>query len=59
MKALIDGEDKRNPLSDDQLVSHLKNQGIIVARRTIAKYRGALKILSSFERKKQAELMTF
>jgi RNA polymerase sigma-54 factor len=59
MKALIDGEDKRNPLSDDQLVSHLKNQGIIVARRTIAKYRGVLKILSSFERKKQAELMTF
>lgn len=59
MKALIDGEDKRNPLSDDQLVAHLKNQGIIVARRTIAKYRGVLKILSSFERKKQAELMTF
>jgi RNA polymerase sigma-54 factor len=59
MKALIDGEDKRNPLSDDQLVFHLKNQGIIVARRTIAKYRGVLKILSSFERKKQAELMTF
>lgn len=59
MKALIDGEDKRNPLSDDQLVCHLKSQGIIVARRTIAKYRAALKILSSFERKKQAELMTF
>lgn len=59
MKTLIDGEDKNNPLSDDQLVSHLKSQGIIVARRTIAKYRGVLKILSSFERKKQAELMTF
>ncbi|WP_032112375.1 RNA polymerase factor sigma-54 [Candidatus Paracaedibacter symbiosus] len=59
IKVLIEREDKLNPLSDDQLVSSLQNKGIIVARRTIAKYRDALKIPSSFERKKQAQLMTF
>lgn len=59
IKQLIEKEDKLLPLSDDQLVLILKEQGITVARRTIAKYRDALKIPSSFERKKQTQLMTF
>lgn len=59
IKDLIYEEDKQSPLSDDQLVMILKNKGITVARRTITKYREALKIPSSFMRKKQAQLMTF
>lgn len=59
IKKLIFEEDKQAPLSDDQLVLILQNKGITVARRTVAKYREALKIPSSFSRKKQAQLMTF
>lgn len=59
MKRLIEGEERQKPLSDDQLVVCLKDHGINVARRTIAKYRDALNIPSSFERKRRAELMTF
>lgn len=59
IRSLIEKEDKLLPLSDGQLVLRLREQGITIARRTIAKYREALKIPSSFERRKQAELMTF
>lgn len=59
IRNLIFEEDKQSPLSDDQLVLLLKRSGITVARRTISKYREALKIPSSFTRKKQARLMTF
>lgn len=59
IKSLIYKEDKQAPLSDDQLVMILKGMEITVARRTITKYREALKIPSSFMRKKQAQLMTF
>jgi len=44
LKALIDAEDKANPLSDEQLVDRLKAEGIDVARRTVAKYREELDI---------------
>jgi len=36
---IIDNEDKANPLSDDEIVVKLKEQGIELARRTVAKYR--------------------
>ncbi|MGN6370348.1 MAG: RNA polymerase factor sigma-54 [Phycisphaerae bacterium] len=36
---IIDNEDKSNPLSDDEIVVKLKEQGIELARRTVAKYR--------------------
>jgi len=36
---IIAGEDKANPLSDDEIVLKLKDQGIELARRTVAKYR--------------------
>ena len=40
----IDGEDKRKPLTDEELASILKEKGYIIARRTVAKYREQLGI---------------
>ena len=53
IKSLLDAEDPRKILSDDKLVDLLKNEGIDIARRTIAKYREALHIPSSVQRRKQ------
>jgi len=53
IKALIDGEDADNTLSDDGLTLALKNQGINIARRTVAKYREAMRIPSSVQRRRQ------
>ena len=44
IKQLIGAEDPTQPLSDSQLAQTLGEQGIVVARRTVAKYREALKI---------------
>ncbi len=44
IEAVIEQEDKSNPYTDQQLVTILANKGIIVARRTIAKYREQLQI---------------
>jgi len=44
IKQLIGAEDPTQPLSDSQLAQMLGEQGIVVARRTVAKYREALKI---------------
>jgi RNA polymerase sigma-54 factor len=44
IKQFVAAEDPKNPLSDSQLSQMLEEQGIQVARRTIAKYRDALKI---------------
>ena len=44
IKQLIGAEDQKKPLSDSQLSEVLGQQGIVVARRTIAKYREALSI---------------
>ncbi len=51
LAALIAREDPTRPLSDQELVEKLTAQGIGIARRTIAKYRIALKILPSHLRK--------
>ncbi len=51
IKQLIADEDSRSPLSDSTLTQMLKEQGINVARRTVAKYREAMTIPSSHERK--------
>ena len=40
----VDGEDKRRPMTDEQLVEKLKEQGYDLARRTVAKYRQQLGI---------------
>lgn len=53
IKGLIDAEEKSNPLSDQSLVELLeKNEGIRIARRTVAKYREMLGILASSKRKR-------
>ena len=44
LQELIDAEDKRNPLTDEQLVEQLNQHGYPIARRTIAKYRDLLHI---------------
>jgi RNA polymerase sigma-54 factor len=44
IKQLIGDEDPKNPLSDSRIAELLAEQGIVVARRTVAKYREALKI---------------
>ena len=44
IKQFIAAEDPRRPLSDQRLAEMLKEQGIDCARRTVAKYREALKI---------------
>jgi RNA polymerase sigma-54 factor len=51
LQELVDGEDKQHPLSDDQLVTKLGEAGITVARRTVTKYRKAMGILSSRQRR--------
>ena len=51
IKELIKNEKSANPFSDEQLSILLKKEGIQVARRTIAKYRIALRILPSNQRK--------
>ena len=53
IKKIITAEDKDNPLSDQAIVKLLEDQdGIKIARRTVAKYREMLGILSSSKRKK-------
>jgi len=44
IKQLIGAEDPRNPLSDSKIADMLAEQGMVVARRTVAKYREVLKI---------------
>jgi RNA polymerase sigma-54 factor len=44
IKQLIGAEDPRNPFSDSKIADMLGEQGMVVARRTVAKYREALKI---------------
>ncbi len=51
IKRLVSEEDRAKPLSDEKLVKMLKAEGVDVARRTIAKYREALGIGSSSERR--------
>ena len=55
IKKLISQEDPAKPLSDSQLAEMLSKQGIQVARRTVAKYREALHIEPSGERKRRPQ----
>jgi len=52
IKKFVMSENQRSPLSDQKLVELLKEQGITIARRTVAKYREMLRILPSSKRKK-------
>jgi RNA polymerase sigma-54 factor len=52
IREIVGGEDTRRPLSDQRIVQILREGGIVIARRTVAKYREMLGILSSTKRKK-------
>jgi RNA polymerase sigma-54 factor len=56
IKTLIDGEPAEDVLSDDKLVELLRKDGVDIARRTVAKYREALRIPSSVQRRREKSL---
>ncbi|MCE9552348.1 MAG: RNA polymerase factor sigma-54 [Planctomycetes bacterium] len=51
LQEIVDHEDKQKPLSDDDLVGELAKAGLTVARRTVTKYRKAMNIPSSRQRR--------
>ena len=57
IKVLIDAEAPQGDvLSDDRIVEILKEAGVDIARRTVAKYREAMRIPSSVERRRQMKV---
>ena len=44
LRECVEGEDKRHPLTDEELMNILNDKGYCIARRTIAKYREMLNI---------------
>ena len=55
IKQLIDGEETTSILSDDTIVEKLREAGIDIARRTVAKYREAMRIPSSVQRRREKQ----
>ncbi|HEY5300876.1 MAG TPA: RNA polymerase factor sigma-54, partial [Acetobacteraceae bacterium] len=53
IRALIGAEDPDRVLSDDAIVECLRTEGVDIARRTVAKYREALRIPNSTQRKRE------
>ena len=53
IKQMIDAENKEQILSDEKIVELLENEGVKIARRTVAKYREAMGIATSARRKRQ------
>jgi len=51
LQEIVDHEDKQKPMSDDDLVGELAKAGLTVARRTVTKYRKAMNIPSSRQRR--------
>lgn len=51
LKEVIDQEDKKKPMTDDELVTAMKDQGIDIARRTVAKYRKVMNIAPARQRR--------
>jgi RNA polymerase sigma-54 factor len=56
IRHLVNGENAHQPLSDDRIVDLLKSEGVEIARRTVAKYREAMRIPSSAERRRLGRL---
>ena len=56
IRHLVGGENAHQPLSDDRIVDLLKGEGVEIARRTVAKYREAMRIPSSAERRRLGRL---
>jgi RNA polymerase sigma-54 factor len=59
IKQMIEAEDPRAVLSDDVIVARLKVADIVIARRTVAKYRESLRIPSSVDRRREKMASTF
>ena len=57
IKGLIEAESLENVLSDDKIVSILRDDGLDVARRTIAKYRESMHIPSSVQRRREKTML--
>jgi RNA polymerase sigma-54 factor len=55
IRQLIDGESPDHVLSDDTIVEKLREAGIDIARRTVAKYREAMRIASSVQRRREKQ----
>ncbi|MEJ2623341.1 MAG: RNA polymerase factor sigma-54 [Pseudolabrys sp.] len=55
IRQLIDGETASSVLSDDNIVDQLRAAGIDIARRTVAKYREAMRIPSSVQRRREKQ----
>jgi RNA polymerase sigma-54 factor len=55
LQEIVDGEDKEKPFSDEDLVKKLTEHGLKVARRTVTKYRKAMNIPSSRQRRTWTE----
>ena len=53
IRSLVEAEHSRDVLSDDAIVERLRKEGVDIARRTVAKYREALRIPSSQQRKRE------
>jgi RNA polymerase sigma-54 factor len=53
IKGLIDGEPSDDTLSDERIVELLEKDGVEIARRTVAKYREAMRIPSSVQRRRE------
>ena len=56
IRALVGAENPEDVLSDDAIVAALRREGVDIARRTVAKYREALRIPSSVQRKRERAL---
>lgn len=58
IKTMIEGEGADGVLSDDDIVEALAGDGVAIARRTVAKYREAMRIPSSVQRRRERRLAT-
>jgi RNA polymerase sigma-54 factor len=56
IRQLVEAETAQSVLSDDKLVESLRRDGIDIARRTVAKYREALRIPSSVQRRRAKQM---
>lgn len=52
IKEIVDKENPHDPLSDQDIVAMLGNKGISISRRTVAKYRGNMRIAPANKRKR-------
>ena len=59
IRGMIDAEHPEEILSDDAIVDRLRAEGVDIARRTVAKYRDALRIPSSVQRKREKAVPAF